>query len=176
MASQVKFSGISDDSNKNIFKMNGMKTNGARTNGSHANGTKSNGSNNGTHTNGSHTNGTHTNGTHSNGTQASNRNDSCSDDYEPINVIIPIGGIGSRFAKQGYRYPKPLINIVGRPMLLWLIDNLSLRPHDTLWIAINEEVDDEFRIGQLVSKTFPNIDLRLLQLRHQTKGASETVC
>lgn len=94
---------------------------------------------------------------------------------DPINVIIPIGGIGSRFAKQGYRYPKPLINIVGRPMLLWLIDNLSLQPGDTLWMAINEEVDDEFRIGQLVSKTFSKIDFRLLRLRHQTKGASETV-
>lgn len=94
---------------------------------------------------------------------------------EPINVIIPIGGIGSRFAKQGYRFPKPLINIVGRPMLLWLIDNLSLKPGDTLWMAINEEVDDEFRIGQLITKTFSKIDFRLLRLRHQTKGASETV-
>ncbi|GKT43302.1 uncharacterized protein ColSpa_03483 [Colletotrichum spaethianum] len=59
-------------------------------------------------------------------------------------------------------------------MLLWLIDNLSLQPGDTLWMAINEEVDDEFRIGQLVSKTFSKIDFRLLRLRHQTKGASET--
>jgi len=92
-----------------------------------------------------------------------------------INVIIPIGGIGSRFAKEGYRFPKPLINIVGRPMLLWLIDNLSLKDGDTLWMAINEEVDNEFRIGQLISKTFPKIDFRLLRLRHQTKGASETV-
>lgn len=94
---------------------------------------------------------------------------------EPLNVVIPIGGIGSRFAKQGYRYPKPLINIVGRPMLLWLIDNLSLRSSDTLWMAVNEEIDNEFRIGQLIKKTFPKIDFRLLRLRHQTKGASETV-
>ncbi|KAF4340069.1 capsule biosynthesis phosphatase [Fusarium beomiforme] len=96
-------------------------------------------------------------------------------DYEPLNVLIPIGGIGSRFAKEGYRFPKPLINIVGQPMLLWLIDNLSLRPRDTLWIAVNENIDNEFRIGQLVSKTFPKIDLKLLLLRHQTKGASETL-
>jgi hypothetical protein len=94
---------------------------------------------------------------------------------EPINVIIPIGGIGSRFAKQGYRYPKPLINIVGRPKLLWLIDNLSLKSGDTLWMAVNEEIDNEFRIGELIKKTFPNIDFRLLRLRHQTKGTSETV-
>lgn len=94
---------------------------------------------------------------------------------KPLNVIVPIGGIGSRFAREGYRFPKPLINIVGRPMILWMIDNLSLQPGDTLWMAINEEVDDEFRIGQLVAKSFAKIDFRLLRLRHQTKGASETV-
>lgn len=94
---------------------------------------------------------------------------------DPINVIIPIGGIGSRFAKQGYRYPKPLINIVGRPMLMWLIDNLSLQSGDTLWMAVNEEIDNEFRIGQLITKSFPRIDFRLHRLRHQTKGASETL-
>jgi len=42
-------------------------------------------------------------------------------------------------------------------MILRIIENLSLQPCDTLWMAINEEVDDEFRIG------------------HQTRGASETV-
>ncbi|KAH7350599.1 capsule biosynthesis phosphatase [Rhexocercosporidium sp. MPI-PUGE-AT-0058] len=92
-----------------------------------------------------------------------------------LNVIIPIGGIGSRFSKVGYRYPKPLINIIGRPMILRIIDNLSLSPEDTLWMAVNAEIDDEFRIGQLVMKTFPKLDFRLLRLKHQTKGASETL-
>jgi CTP:molybdopterin cytidylyltransferase MocA len=92
-----------------------------------------------------------------------------------INVIVPIGGVGSRFSKEGYRFPKPLINIVGRPMILRMIDNLSLRPQDTLWMAVNESIDDEFRIGQLVAKTFPKIDFKLLRLKHQTRGASETV-
>lgn len=41
-------------------------------------------------------------------------------------MVIPMGGVGARFAKNGYRHPKPLINIVGRPMILWLIDNLKL--------------------------------------------------
>lgn len=94
---------------------------------------------------------------------------------DAINVIVPIGGTGTRFSKQGYRYPKPLINIVGRPMLLRLIDHLSLRPCDTLWIAINEEIEDNFQVGQLISKSFPKLDTRVLRLRHQTKGASETV-
>jgi hypothetical protein len=92
-----------------------------------------------------------------------------------LNIIIPIGGIGSRFSKEGYRYPKPLINIVGRPMILRLIDNLSLTKDDTLWMAVNEEIDNEFRIGQLITKSFPEMDFRLLRLKYQTRGASETV-
>ncbi|KAM4060135.1 mobA-like NTP transferase domain-containing protein [Hirsutella rhossiliensis] len=94
---------------------------------------------------------------------------------QPLNVIIPIGGIGSRFAKHGYRYPKPLINIVGRPMLAWLLGNLRFKPADTVWIAVNEDIDEEFHLGQLVSKTLPHIEHHILRLKHQTKGASETL-
>ncbi|RCI16048.1 hypothetical protein L249_3173 [Ophiocordyceps polyrhachis-furcata BCC 54312] len=97
------------------------------------------------------------------------------DQDQPLNVIIPIGGIGSRFAKHGYRYPKPLINIVGRPMIVWLLSNLKFKPGDTVWVAVNDEVDDDFHLGQLVSKSLPHIDHRILRLRHQTKGASETL-
>jgi len=30
-----------------------------------------------------------------------------------MNVVVPMGGIGARFSKSGYRFPKPLINILG---------------------------------------------------------------
>lgn len=95
---------------------------------------------------------------------------------DALNVIIPIGGIGSRFQTEGYRFPKPLINIVGRPMIAWLIERLSIQPHDTVWIAINEEIDNEFHVSQLMRKWFPKHDIRLLRLNYLTKGATETVC
>lgn len=95
---------------------------------------------------------------------------------DALNIIIPIGGIGSRFQTEGYRFPKPLINIVGRPMIAWLIERLSIQPHDTVWIAINEEIDNEFHVGQLMRKWFPKHDIRLLRLNYLTKGATETVC
>ncbi|KAF5129764.1 hypothetical protein E5D57_006095 [Metarhizium anisopliae] len=96
-------------------------------------------------------------------------------DQAPLNVIIPIGGNGTRFSKQGYRYPKPLINMVGRPMLLWVIDRLSLRPCDTLWVAINKDIDDNFQVGQLLAKSYTKMDIRVVRLLHQTKGAAETL-
>ena len=92
-----------------------------------------------------------------------------------LNIVIPIGGIGSRFQVEGYRFPKPLINIVGRPMICWLVERLSITPKDTLWLAINDEVDDEFQVGQLMRKWFPALDTRLIRLNYLTKGATETV-
>jgi dTDP-glucose pyrophosphorylase len=44
-----------------------------------------------------------------------------------LNIVIPMAGAGSRFAKAGYADPKPLIPVHGAPMIKLVIDNL--RPH-----------------------------------------------
>ena len=44
-----------------------------------------------------------------------------------INIVIPMAGLGSRFSKAGYKDPKPLIPVLGTPMIKLVIDNL--RPH-----------------------------------------------
>ena len=31
-----------------------------------------------------------------------------------MNIVIPIGGKGERFSMNGYKEPKPLINILGK--------------------------------------------------------------
>ena len=92
-----------------------------------------------------------------------------------LNVIIPIGGIGSRFQKEGYIYPKPFINIVGRPMLYWVIEKLSLTPADTLWIAISDEIATSFQVDGQLKKEFPNINIKLVPLCFNTCGAAETL-
>ena len=40
-------------------------------------------------------------------------------------LIIPLGGLGTRFKKFGYKNPKPLVNVFGKPIIFWLLDNLS---------------------------------------------------
>lgn len=55
-----------------------------------------------------------------------------------MNVVIPLGGVGSRFQKEGYyQRPKPFIPVLGKPMLRWVTDNLELNPDDTLIIVYN---------------------------------------
>jgi len=43
-----------------------------------------------------------------------------------VNVLIPMAGAGSRFAKAGYQLPKPLINVNGKPMIQYVVDNLNI--------------------------------------------------
>ena len=44
---------------------------------------------------------------------------------QSVNVIIPAAGEGSRFAKAGWKKPKPFIDVEGRPMLDHVIDNVA---------------------------------------------------
>lgn len=44
-------------------------------------------------------------------------------DAERVNVVIPAAGQGKRFAELGYQHPKPLIDVEGRPMLDWVLDD-----------------------------------------------------
>ncbi len=44
-----------------------------------------------------------------------------------VNIVIPMAGNGSRFAMAGYDLPKPLIDIVGKPMIQRVIDNMNIK-------------------------------------------------
>lgn len=46
-----------------------------------------------------------------------------------LNIVIPMAGAGSRFAKDGYKDPKPLIPVHGVPMIKLVIDNLRPSAH-----------------------------------------------
>ena len=45
---------------------------------------------------------------------------------EKLNVLIPMAGAGSRFEQAGYTFPKPLIEVNGKPMIQVVIENLNL--------------------------------------------------
>jgi HAD superfamily hydrolase (TIGR01509 family) len=43
-----------------------------------------------------------------------------------LNVLIPMAGAGSRFQAAGYTFPKPLIDVEGKPMIQVVVDNLNI--------------------------------------------------
>lgn len=44
-----------------------------------------------------------------------------------LNVLIPMAGLGSRFADAGYTFPKPLIAVNDKPMIHAVVNNLSIK-------------------------------------------------
>ena len=42
-----------------------------------------------------------------------------------MKILIPMAGEGSRFAKEGYTFPKPLIDVGGKPMIQKVVENID---------------------------------------------------
>ena len=89
-----------------------------------------------------------------------------------MNIIIPLGGKGERFRKQGYYKPKPLIKVLNKEILFYVIDNLVIDKNDKIFIIYNKDLDnDDF--SNIIKNKYTNINL--IKLDRDTKGASETV-
>lgn len=60
-----------------------------------------------------------------------------------INIVIPMAGRGQRFTEAGYDKPKPLIDVVGAPMIKRVIDSLTLKNYryNFIFIALQEHLD-----------------------------------
>lgn len=60
-----------------------------------------------------------------------------------INIVIPMAGLGQRFVEAGYDKPKPLIDVVGVPMIKRVIDSLTLKNYyyKFIFIALQEHLD-----------------------------------
>jgi len=91
-----------------------------------------------------------------------------------MNIIIPIGGIGQRFKEDGYITPKPLINVLGDPMICHLIKGLSVTENDTITIIYNQDLKS-YNFEELIRFKFPDMNLMFISLDGVTKGASETI-
>jgi NDP-sugar pyrophosphorylase family protein len=60
-----------------------------------------------------------------------------------LNIVIPMAGAGSRFAKEGYTLPKPLIPVHGTPMIKLVIENLRPSgPHRFIFICQKAHVGE----------------------------------
>ena len=93
---------------------------------------------------------------------------------EKINLIIPMNGLGNRFREEDYQMPKPLINVLGKPMLFWLLDNLNLSKLNSITIPYTSLLD-AFSFQNQLKQRYPQINFNFLPLSAQTKGAAETV-
>ena len=87
-----------------------------------------------------------------------------------LNVLIPMAGRGSRFDEKGYVFPKPLIEIKGKPMIQVVLENLNI---DANYIFIvQKEHNEKFNINQMLKIQKP--DSTIFELDEITDGAAST--
>jgi len=87
-----------------------------------------------------------------------------------MNVLIPMAGAGSRFEKAGYTFPKPLIEVNGKPMIQVVVDNLNI---DANYIFIVQKSHREkYNLDTLLNVIAPNC--KVVEVDGMTQGAACT--
>jgi dTDP-glucose pyrophosphorylase len=87
-----------------------------------------------------------------------------------LNVLIPMAGAGSRFAQAGYTFPKPLIEVNGKPMIEVVIKNLNIEANYIF--LVQKEHYEKYNLKYLLNLIAPNC--KIVQVDGITEGAACT--
>ena len=87
-----------------------------------------------------------------------------------MNVLIPMAGAGSRFQQAGYTFPKPLIDVEGKPMIQVVVENLNI---DANFIfVVQKEHREKYNLDTLLNLIAPNS--KVVEVDGLTEGAACT--
>ena len=89
-----------------------------------------------------------------------------------INIVIPMAGLGSRFANAGYDKPKPFIDVNGKPMIVNILENINIQNAKYILIARKEHLIQE---AQLVSQIEEEFNAVFIGIDKLTEGAACTI-
>ncbi|AGE55573.1 hypothetical protein ATCVMN08101_221R [Acanthocystis turfacea Chlorella virus MN0810.1] len=93
-------------------------------------------------------------------------------DTKKLNIVIPMAGLGSRFANVGYKLPKPLIDVIGKPMIQVVVENLNINAH-YVFVAMKEHVE-KYDIEKTV-KEITGDNYTIVTVDGLTEGSACTV-
>ena len=91
-----------------------------------------------------------------------------------MNFVIPMAGLGSRFAKAGFELPKPLIPVQGEAMYRWAVSSLDL-DRCTRLVFVLRRTEWSDRLERDIMQAFAAHHPRVLTIDHLTRGQAETV-
>lgn len=87
-----------------------------------------------------------------------------------MNVLIPMAGAGSRFASAGYTFPKPLIEVNGKPMIQIVKNNLNVEAN--FIFIVQKEHYEKYQLKYMLNMIAP--DCRIVIVDGLTEGAACT--
>ena len=89
-----------------------------------------------------------------------------------INIVIPMAGEGKRFAEKGYSKPKPFIDVLGKPMICHVLDNLKVESAKFILLARKEHIEAEKETVEFILR---NYNAEFVLIEKLTEGAACTV-
>jgi HAD superfamily hydrolase (TIGR01509 family) len=87
-----------------------------------------------------------------------------------MNVLIPMAGAGSRFQQAGYTFPKPLIDVNGKPMIQMVVENLNIDANFVF--VVQKEHREKYNLDTLLNLIAPNC--KVVEVDGLTEGAACT--
>lgn len=90
--------------------------------------------------------------------------------HDNTTLILPMAGAGSRFSQEGYKLPKPLIDIEGFPMIIKAVNDLP-NTGRKIFICQNEHLT-KYKIDDEIKKYYDNVDV--IGIDYITNGQATT--
>jgi len=88
-----------------------------------------------------------------------------------MNLIIPIASNSKFFSIEEYGYPKPLIEIMGKPMIQHVIENLTQNKlFKKIIFIVKQDECDKYHLDNTLNLLSP-IKSEIIKLRADTQGA-----
>ena len=74
----------------------------------------------------------------------------------PLHIIMPMAGEGSRFLKEGWMVPKPLIQLHGAPLFIRAINSLDISDIEMKYsFIVRQEHIDKYDIDKMIRDYLP---------------------
>ena len=90
-----------------------------------------------------------------------------------LHIIMPMAGEGSRFLKEGWRTPKPLIQLDGVPLFKRAIGSVAIDGLTMKYsFIVRQEHIDNYGIDRSIREILP--DANIFSVEKTTRGAVET--
>lgn len=89
---------------------------------------------------------------------------------KPLNIVIPTSGGGTSFIQAGYTFPKPLIDINGKPMIQLVLENLTPKISHRFILIPKKEHYDKYSLHQIFNNATKG-NFIALPLFASTQGA-----
>ena len=90
-----------------------------------------------------------------------------------LNIVVPMAGRGSRFARAGYEMPKPLIDIYGHPMIEYVVKNIRPEQEHRFVFICQQEHLEKYDLANTLERIAPGC--AVVTVDHITEGAACTV-